>query len=160
MNPYIRHYLKCGLLATPEVIATLLSGIDSGNDIWDVRPDPDRFTLREVLAHLADWEVIWLSRMTRIIEENVPDLPGIDEGEMAIDNDYGAQDPLDNQIRFKEGREKLVAFLERISDDDWRRVGIRSPDIGRLPIDEMAAMVLGHDGYHTLQIVDWLGSEP
>jgi len=156
MNPAVRTYVKSGLSATPLVVGTLLQHLTLESEEWDKRPDPERFSLREVVAHLADWEPIWLERFVRINDEDEPILPGIDEGEIAIERNYSKQDPLVNIQRFLGGRASLLAHLSQLTGDQWNRAGVRSAPINRIAADDLAAMILGHDGYHLEQIVEWL----
>src|SRR5689334_12368800 len=103
---FARRYVLAGLSSTPEVLATILKGLDSSDSAWDFRPDPERFTLREMVAHLADWDPIFLHRLERIRDEDNPNLPDLDEGQIAIESDYAHQDPVENLNRFRQGREK------------------------------------------------------
>lgn len=121
--------------------------------VLDRRPDPERFTIREVLAHLADFEGVWLERMERMASEGNPDLPGVDESELAVANDYAASVPDAERRRFREGRGRLVEFLEALPAAQWDRTGRRNGSV--ITIGSLAAMVLGHDGYHLREIVEW-----
>jgi hypothetical protein len=120
----VRRYLLHGLAATPVVIDRLLRDAAPGD--YDRRPDPERFTLREVLAHLADWEPIWLERLEKIRSEARPALPSYDEGQLAIDRDYAHADPARQRACFREGRTRLLQFLEELASDDWERTGRHS----------------------------------
>src|SRR5689334_15273409 len=104
-----RGYLLHGLGATPVVVDRLLR--EATPDDYDRRPDPERFTLREVLAHLADWEPIWLERLRKLRTESQPALPSYDEGQLAIDHDYAHADVNEQQARFRDGRAALLRFL-------------------------------------------------
>src|SRR5205823_12464234 len=95
--------------------------------VWDFRPDPDRFTLREMVAHLADWEPIFMERFQRTRSETEPRLPDYDEGKIAIERDYAHSDPIANLARFRAGRASLVTFLQSLDDADWERTGDREP---------------------------------
>lgn len=56
--PFTRKYLVGALDGAPDVFESLLAGLTDAE--IDRRPDPDRFTLREMMAHLADWSrSIW-----------------------------------------------------------------------------------------------------
>jgi hypothetical protein len=146
--PYLLH----GLKATPAVLETLLRGVTDAEA--DRRPDPERFTIREVTAHLADWEPVWLERMERMRSEESPLLQGYDEGQWAIDHNYAQADVAEQAALFRSGRERLIAFLESLDPDEWARTG-RHTQWGTLRIYDLAAQVLGHDGYHTRQIIEW-----
>jgi len=157
LPPAPRKYMLTGLAGTPDVLDGFLKAIPSSDPIWDHRPDPQRFTLREIVAHLADWNPIFLERLTRTRDENEPVLEDIDEGQIAIEHDYAHTDPQESLARFRETRTALVAFLNALPEPAWERVGIRPP-LGPLPIYAQAVLILGHDGYHTQQVAQWLVS--
>ena len=152
---FARKYVLSGLSSTPDVLETILGGLDSSNSAWDFRPDPERFTLREMVAHLADWEGIFLGRLERIRDEDNPNLPDLDDGQIAIENDYAHQDPVDNLKRFRAGREKLMAFYNACTEDQWSRPGFREK-LGAIDTGGQAVLMLGHDGYHNKQAIEWL----
>ncbi len=147
-----RHYLMQGLAATPIIFESLLTGISEAE--LDNRPDPERFTLREVVAHMADWEGIWLERMVAMRDLDNPALPSYDEGQWAIDHDYAHADMTQELAKFRSAREKTVAFLETLSGEQWERPGVHS-EMRSITIGALAALVLGHDGYHQRQIVEF-----
>jgi uncharacterized damage-inducible protein DinB len=150
-----RSYLLHGLSATPLVIDRLLK--DATEAEFDRRPDPDRFTIREAMAHLADWEGVWMERISKMATEENPHLQGYDEGQWAIDNDYAHLDVHEQQARFREGRARLLAYLRDLPSDQWQRSGLHT-EVGPVTIASLAVLVLGHDGYHTKQISEWLAS--
>lgn len=145
------HYLRHGLAATPVVLERLLSGTTPQDH--DRRPDPERFTIREAVAHLADWEGVWLERMQRIKTEE-PFLPGYDEGQWAIDHDYAHSDLVEQTRKFRDGRAAILAFLAELAPADWERTG-NHQEAGVLTLESLAVMILGHDGYHLRQVTDF-----
>jgi hypothetical protein len=141
---YVANYVISGLEAAPDAQSLLCDRVSD----WDAKPlGEDRFSIRESLAHLADWEPIWLMRAQRTLAEDKPNLPGIDEGELAIKNDYASSDPQESLRRYRQGRKELVAFFRGLSDANWNRTFERE-DVGEVSLFELASMVLGHDGYH------------
>jgi uncharacterized damage-inducible protein DinB len=157
LPPGPRKYLLAAIAGTPDVMEALLNSRPGSDPIWDRRPDPARFTLREVVAHLADWEEIFLDRMTRTREQDQPSLQGYDEGQVAIDHDYAHSDPHANLARFRAGRAAMVTVLRSISDTEWERIG-RHTEIGPISLEAQAILVAGHDGYHTSQVAQWLAT--
>lgn len=156
MQPaYIKKYFLTALNATPEVLEAFLKPLPTDDPRWDLRPDPDRFTLREIVAHLADWDPIFTSRMERIVKEDLPVIPNLDEGQIALDHDYAHQDPHAGLARFRTARAALVVFLSGLTDADWSRVGVKEP-LGPVTLERLAVVVLAHDGYHMEQVVQWL----
>jgi uncharacterized damage-inducible protein DinB len=151
--PYAKKYfIEHGYAGMPTLLENALKNITDAE--LDARPDPERFTLREVICHLADWEPIWLERMTRIVGEDTPTLPGYDEEQMVIDNNYASQSAQSALKRFKTGREATVVFLLAREDADWGRVGVRE-EVGEMTLLMLAAMITGHDLYHLKQIQDY-----
>lgn len=146
----VRTYLLHDLEATPHVIAKLMGGL---ND-WDRRDDPERFSAREMVAHLADWEPIWQERIRRILEEENPLLPSIDEGEIAKTNRYDCLDGEDCLRRYVEGRALTVELLRSVPQDAWNRRAHRE-FVGDIDLFQLAVMISGHDGYHLKQAIDF-----
>jgi uncharacterized damage-inducible protein DinB len=160
LPPFVRKYLLAALSGTPDVLDRLIKNILADDPIWDERFDPERFTLREVLAHLADWETVFFERMSRICREDNPELPNCDEGQVAIDHDYAHTDPRDSLATIRAGRERMVAFLREREPSDWQRAGHYLSDIpansGPVTLEAWLAQVAGHDGYHTQQVAQYL----
>jgi uncharacterized damage-inducible protein DinB len=148
-----RNYLLHGLGATPIVLEKLLREATTAD--YDRRPDPERFTLREVVAHLADWEPIWLERLLMIQSEANPTLPSRDEGQLAIDHDYAHSNPAERLARFREGRARTVQHLQALPPEAWARTG-QHTQWGPLAVAALATLILGHDGYHLRQTAEWL----
>jgi uncharacterized damage-inducible protein DinB len=153
----VHYYQLSAMTGTPDVLYRLLSEYPPNSPVWDHRPDPERFTLREVLAHIADWEPIFLERVSRAVEMTEPTLQGYDEGQFAIDRDYAHSDPHANLKRFRQGREALVAYLRDLPDTAWDRIGHHS-ELGPITVEAQLSLIVGHDGYHTAQAVQWLAS--
>ena len=151
----VRNYVVAALAGTPDVVERLLAGLHADDPRWDFRPDPDRFTLREVVAHLADWEPIHLERIRRMQDEENPVMPNIDEEKMAIENDYAHSDPHGSLEWLRGGRVKIAERLKALGGSEWTRPGYRE-GVGPVTIEVLTTFVVAHDGYHTRQIAQWL----
>jgi uncharacterized damage-inducible protein DinB len=149
----VRRYLLQGLAATPIVLERLLREATPAD--YDRRPDPERFTLREALCHLAEWESLWLERVRRTCTEACPLLPNADPDAAAEAGDYGNADPTEQRRRFREGRAALLAYLESRAPAEWDRTCEHS-EWGRMTLSDLVALILGHDGYHLRQTAEWL----
>ncbi len=150
-----KYYMKSAISNTPATISILIK--DATTSDYDRRPDPDRFTIREVMGHLADWDGVWLERMSRIRDEENPFLPGYDEGQWAIDNNYSGMDVDEQLERLKEGHRKIVNLLEGLSEEDWERTGTHG-ELGTISIADLTTIVLAHDGHHSRQIIEWIAA--
>ena len=148
---YGKNYLLTALEAGPDLLETMIEGLTDAEA--DLRLDPERFTIREVIAHLADWEPIFLSRMQRICAEDRPKLISLDEGQLAIDHEYHKTVPQLELKRFREGRQTLLAFLREREASEWHRLGDHF--IGELTLEAIAFLPAIHDSYHLKQIDDY-----
>ncbi len=147
------YYLLLDLESAPDVLARLLA--DTSTSAWDRRPDPDRFTLREMVAHLADWEAVFLERLTKTRDEKNATLQGLDEGQVAIDHDYAHADPFECLTRYKARRVGIVTLLRGLASEQWARAG-RHTEIGPISLEEQMVLIAAHDGYHRQQALEWL----
>ena len=151
-HPYAQRYLITALSEAPDLFDHLLEGLTL--EEADFRPDPKRFTIREIMAHLAEWEPIFLERMQRTCAEDQPILPNLDEGELAAQHNYAASDVNEQCRLFRERRARLVDFLRARTVEDWERTANR-PEIGIVTLEALALLIPLHDTYHLAQITKW-----
>lgn len=141
MNPYLLTSIEFG----PVVVQRLVRQIPRTD--WDRRTSPERFTVREQVAHLADWEPYWLERFQLGLREPGGRITVYDEGQLAIDHDYASRDPFKEATRFIEGRKPVAALLRSLTPAQFA-IQIDHPERGVLTLEDMANMLLGHDLYH------------
>lgn len=152
-HPLHRGLLITSLAGTPLVLARLTHGL--GADALDRRPDPNRFTVREILAHLADWDPIFRERMRVCRDERSATFVPRDEEQMAIDNDYAHSDAAASLTRFTQERAVTVSFLRDLSAEQWDLAAAHVM-AGPMTIGNLVDLVAAHDGYHVRQIAEWL----
>ena len=114
---------------------------------WDEKLDPERFSLREAVAHVVDWEPILWERMKIAAESPGSTITPYDEGQRAIDMNYAATNPIDEAQRYQKERSKTIAFLKSLPADKWDNRVIH-PERGEISINDLANMLIGHDHYH------------
>src|SRR5690348_8092540 len=120
-----KEYLLVSLKATPLMVRRIVATTDPGDPRWDISSD-DRFTPREVVAHLADWDSIFLERLRQTVHEDLPTLYNVDESQRAIERGYAASDPVASAALFQSERARTLEYLEALSDEQWQRVGRHS----------------------------------
>jgi uncharacterized damage-inducible protein DinB len=136
--------------------ATLIRLIDS------VRPEryedalaPERFTLKETIAHLADWEEIFLDRITTAVEYPGTTVEVFDESERAVVHHYSTKDIYHELNVFDNRRRDTVDYLLRLAEDDWDK-SVVHPEKGEMTVLEQVQMLVGHDMYHIHQVSEYL----
>jgi hypothetical protein len=153
-TPILRH-IHHSLNGTPAALRAMVGRLPADSAFWDCRPDPARFTAREVMAHLADWNGIFESRIDLTLAENRPILPILDEVRLPIEHDYSHQDPQASLEAFCATRAAFVERVRAFSDAEWARAAHRE-DLGDLTIGDQVVLITIHDGYHLRQIAEYL----
>jgi len=141
--------LLTALAATPDEVARALDGQP---DEALVRPASDGgWGVVENLAHIRDWEEIFLERARVIVEQNRPHLPAYDDELWAIERDYRSQSPWPIVEQFRELRSRLVALLEGLPAEAWDRVADHSA-YGEITLQWMIDHIADHDQEHLAQL--------
>lgn len=137
----------------PLIVQRLVRDIPQSK--WDEKTGPGRFTLREAVSHLADWEPIWLERFKKGLESPGARIIAYDEGQFAIDRDYASRNPNKEADRFVQGR-KVVAELLREMTPEQFKITIDHPERGIISLEDLANMLLGHDMYHIEHLTQYI----
>lgn len=151
----VRAYLLGALAGAPALFAVLVRDMTDAEA--DRRPDPDRFTIREALAHLADWENVFGGRLEQTRDQETPVLQGCDEGQYALDHDYAHADWRAQLTLFAERRARMVALLRALTPEQWERLGNHT-EVGPITLEAQAVLISAHDAYHLQQIAQWRAS--
>ncbi|MCW5936482.1 MAG: DinB family protein [Fimbriimonadaceae bacterium] len=145
MHPYLTNVLEFG----PKLMAYSCRRLPT--ESWDEPTGPGRFTPREILAHLADWEPVFLARMQQAVRLPGSVLKVWDEGQWAIDHRYAESDPEASLAAFAKARSETAEFLRKAPIESFAAAALH-PEKGLMTVDDMANMLLGHDLYHLEQI--------
>ncbi len=137
------------LSSTPKKIARLLTGVSKKTLVR--RPAPKTWSIAEILAHLADGELVVGFRMRLVLGCNGTTIQAYDQDVWARFSRYASQDPRLSFEAFKIQREHNVQLLKRIPRKMWKYYGMHS-ERGRETISRMIEMMAGHDINHLAQI--------
>ncbi len=155
MTPFVHQYLASSLQSNARVFQFLLRDLGANDARWDSKPDLERFSLREVVAHLVDYDSVSRMRFEAIIRGDKPEIPDWDPTDAAAH--YSTRHPLHGLESLVLSRQELGDWLMGLSEKEWKHTGTR-PRVGEFSVGEGAAFVLAHDSYHLIQVVEWLGA--
>lgn len=94
-------------------------------DRLDVRSDPNEWTAREIVHHLADAEITSAIRLRRLIAEDDPEIVGYDENQFARRLHYDR--PVEASLDAMEAARRSSAdLLDVLTEDEWARQGTHS----------------------------------
>ena len=134
-----------------ELVAVAATGAAGAELDWT--PGPDKWSVRQILCHLADSEIVGADRIRRIIAEENPAIVAYDQDAWARNLDYTRRKvsvALDTFRRIRGGNFEL---LKDMPEPAWERAGTHSQH-GRLPLLQLVEIYARHAESHTAQIRD------
>lgn len=96
---------------------------DSSSEALAWRPDPSRRSITEIVARLADAELMASLSLRRIITRDRPRLDGYDQEAWAQRLDYARQEVEQSALVFTALRRANTALLGQLSYEDWGLTG-------------------------------------
>lgn len=115
------------------------------------RPAPEKWSIAEILAHLADTEVVGSWRMRLIMGSDGTPIVAFDQDAWAKTFAYAKRDPKDSLKVFRVLRENNLALLKSIPPKLWEHHGMHA-ERGRETIAHIVRMFAGHDLNHLQQL--------
>jgi uncharacterized damage-inducible protein DinB len=112
---------------------------------------PGKWSVRHVLQHLADSELVWGFRLRMILTQERPPLAGYDQDAFAERLRYDLANAEEALAEFGVLRHGNVRLLERATDEDLRRVAVHA-ERGEESLAHMMRLYAGHDLLHLRQI--------
>ncbi len=108
----------------PEVIATVLTGV--GPEEADYAPAPGKWTIRQIVAHVADTELVLAQRFRQVVAEDNPTLMAFDQSAWAERLDYNRRKPAQSLESFRRLRAENYELLKGLPESAFERTGTHS----------------------------------
>jgi len=140
--------------ATAKKLAKLIKGVPTTK--LRKRSAPDKWSVGEILAHMADAEVAGGFRMRLILGSPGTPVAAFDQDAWVIAGHYAKRDPRKSVEHFRVAREANLALLKSLTPEQWKHYGIHA-ERGQESIEHIAHMFAGHDINHLRQIEGLLG---
>ncbi|OLC13264.1 MAG: hypothetical protein AUH29_13155 [Candidatus Rokubacteria bacterium 13_1_40CM_69_27] len=115
------------------------------------RPDPKNWAAKEVVCHLRDTEESFMARFEQILAMDEPRLLGIDPDRWAEERQYLRNDAGDALAAFRKRRAETLAFLKKLTPEQWPRGGVHATR-GRLMVGDFVTLMAWHDDNHLDQL--------
>jgi hypothetical protein len=135
--------------STPAKLAALIKGLD--NKRLRYRSAPGKWSIAEILAHLADTELVGSWRMRLILGQNGAPVHAFDQDAWAASFNYQRRDPKTSLATFGLLRQNNLALLKSIPKEKWENFGMHQ-ERGKESISQIVRMFAGHDLNHLRQI--------
>jgi hypothetical protein len=135
--------------ATAKKLEGLIKGVSTGK--LRKRPAPDKWSVSEILAHLAEAEIVGAFRMRLILGAPGTPIAAFDQNAWVISGHYEKRDPRKSVEQFRVVREANLALLKSLTPAQWKHYGMHA-ERGQETIEHIVRMFAGHDINHLQQI--------
>ena len=136
-----------------EIFLALAGSVDDEAARW--RESPDRWSLVEIVAHLADEEREDFRARTKLtLESPEQTWPPTDPQGWITERDYQQRSLAESLERFGEERTESLRWLRSLENPDWSSTH-HHPKGGPTTAGFLLANWVAHDLHHIRQIVRW-----
>lgn len=115
------------------------------------RPAPDNWSPAEIIAHLADVEIVIGWRVRSILGAPGTPIQAFDQDAWVITGRYSKRDTRKSLEQFRVLRETNLALYKTLSPEQWKHHGMHS-ERGEETLEKIVRMMAGHDVNHIEQI--------
>jgi DinB superfamily len=115
------------------------------------RPAPGKWSIAEILAHLADAELVGSWRIRLVLTQNGVPIQAYDQNAWAETFQYRGRDPKVSLDTFRVLRASNLALLQSVPRKLWQNYGVHE-ERGNESIARLVEMFAGHDLNHLRQV--------
>lgn len=110
-------------------------------------PIPGHWSTRQIICHIADFEIVYAERASRILSEDNPPLRNGDPDQFAARLAYDARD-IDEELNLIDAtRRHMARILGTLPVESFHRTGVHSTD-GPLTLETLLKRITHHIGHH------------
>jgi hypothetical protein len=129
----------------PGLLRNSFTGLTSTE--LDATPIPGKWSIRQVVCHIADFEPVNATRMKRIIAEDNPTLLGSDENHFAARLAYSQRDIEEDMVIIELTVSQMLKILKHCDIEDFQRTGVHS-EAGPMTLEAMLERTINHIPHH------------
>ena len=115
------------------------------------RPAPDKWSPAEIIAHLADVEIVIGWRVRSILGAPGTPIQAFDQDAWVTTGHYAKRDTRKSLEQFRVLRDTNLALYKTLSPEQWKHHGMHS-ERGEETLEKIVRMMAGHDVNHLEQI--------
>jgi uncharacterized damage-inducible protein DinB len=134
----------------PEQVARAVMGLPS--KVLQYKPAPHKWSAQEILAHLADTELVYGYRLRQAIAEKEPTFAPIDQDAWAANLGYMEPTPPELIALYSLLRRANLRVLRRLKPADLERAGFHPEHKRKITVAELLEMMAKHGANHLEQI--------
>jgi DinB family protein len=135
--------------AAPARLAKLLKGVSPAKA--RKRPAPGKWSIAEIVAHIADTELVGGYRIRAILGAPGTQIIGFDQDVWVTALHYDKRDLKKSFEQYRALREANLALLKSLTPEQWQHHGMHN-ERGAETVETIVKMFAGHDINHFQQI--------
>lgn len=132
----------------PELLALVLTGVFGEEEDFAA---PGKWSIRQIMAHLADAELVGACRLRLVVAEPNPVLTAFDQDAWTRNLDYARRKPKTSLESFRRLRSENHELLKDLPEEVYTRTGNHS-ESGLLTLRELVEGYAEHAEGHARQI--------
>jgi hypothetical protein len=140
--------------ATADKLEQLITGVPVAR--LRQRPAPGKWSVNDIVAHLADGEIVGGFRLRLILGAPGSPIVAYDQDAWVTSGHYDRRDPWKSSAQFRVLREGNLELLRSLEPEQWTHYGQHS-ERGQESIEHIVRMFAAHDINHLQQIAEILG---
>ncbi len=133
----------------PELLAVVLTGVFGEEE--DFAPAPGKWSVRQIVAHIADMELVAAHRFRQVIAEDNPTLMAMDQNAWASNLDYARRKPKQSLETFRRLRAENYELLKGAPGTAFERTG-KHTERGTLTLLSLVEDYAEHAESHARQL--------
>jgi len=119
--------------------------------MWEYKPEPGKWSIHQIIWHLADSEIIFYGRCKKIIAEPRKLVMAFNQDKWADASHYHANSVKDALEIIRLLRSVQTRLLKGLPADAWKRT-MRHPEAGIKTLEDWLVIATGHVRTHIKQI--------
>ena len=135
--------------AAAKKLAALIRG--KSRKQLTLQPAPGKWSVAQIIAHLADAEIVIAWRLRQIAATNGTAIQAYDQDVWATTFDYAHRDAKQSLESFRAVREANLTLLKALPRKSWENYGVHQ-ERGNESLAHVVHMVAGHDLNHIQQV--------
>ena len=133
----------------PELLAVVLTGVFGEEE--DFVREPGKWSIRQIIAHLADSELVAAYRLRKVLAEDNPPLNVFDQNAWAANLDYARRKPKQSLETFRRLRAENHDLLKDVAESSFARTGNHSKN-GPMTLRQLVETFAHHAESHARQL--------
>jgi DinB superfamily len=140
--------------------AKKLSKLIQGKSAAKLRkcPAPGKWSASEILAHLADTEIVHDWRMRSVLAVPGTPIQAYDQDAWVVSGHYDQRHVRKSLEQFRVLREANLDLLKSLTPEQWKLHGMHA-ERGVQSIEQMVTLIAGHDINHLEQVAALLSQK-